>query len=450
MKRLLTPTKMLPLAVALLLTFSMTAQAQSVTDDFDLIDPAWSVDAVDRAFLYDFDEDGEPAYINQGGTYNPGSGNVLIPTVLDGDPQVAILDGDNGDFIDYLPMTEDVAGGDVTLELIEVSATEDGQIFGINQVMSAEIRIYYWEDESTDPVVVYDETHDMPDASGEWAQWGQGFDVHLTDNGLRALVSGFQNSGVLILEWDEGEFVMADKLDTGDQGIGGGFGAIPGDDDRVWTNGPGTQAALFNLENNEVEATVDEAIINLDHYDLDYIETEQGNFIISGPRYPDTPFSVVDVTDTDDPFLRHMVIYEADQAVENIQLTGFVSFTEDGNAVVMSSNNPVMYFELGIGTVETSGEQMEQDLPESITLQQNYPNPFNPTTTITYTLESPADVSLDVYTVTGQHITTLQQGMQEAGSHQIEFDAGQLSSGSYIYQLQAGEQVLTRTMMLVK
>ncbi|MBP3192136.1 T9SS type A sorting domain-containing protein [Natronogracilivirga saccharolytica] len=450
MIRNLTPSKLFTLCLAVIFSFSLSVQAQNVTDDFELIDPEWSTAPADEEFLYDLDEDGEPAYVNQGGTYNPGTGNVLIPTVMDGDPQVAVLDGDNGEFIDYLPMTEDVAGGDVTLELIEMAATEDGQIFGINQVMEAEIRIYHWEDESADPEVVYNEAHDMPDESGEWAQWGQGLDVHMTDNGLRALVSGFQNSGILVLEWDDGAFTMADKLETGDQGLGGGFGTIPGDDDRVWTNGPNTQAALFNLENNEVEATVDEAIINLDHYDLDYIETEEGNFILTGPRYPDTPFSVVDVTDPDDPFLRHMVIFEADQAVENIQLTGFVNFTNDGNAVVMSSNNPVMHFELGIGGVETSGEQPERDFAKSISLDQNYPNPFNPTTTITYTLEAPADVSLDVYSVTGEHITTLQQGMQDAGSHQIEFDAGQLSSGSYIYQLQAGEQVLTRTMMLVK
>ncbi len=449
MKRLFTTTRLFTFSLAIVLAFSLSASAQTVQDDFELIDPVWSVWPADVEFLYDFNEDGYPAYVNQGGTYNRGSGNILIPTVMDGDPEVAILDSEDGSLIGYLPMTEEVGGGDVTLELIEVTATSDGKIFGINQVMEANIRIYYWENESADPVVVYNDAHEMPGAS-QWGQYGQGFGVIGSGDNMTALVSGFQNPNIVVLDWNDGAFEFRKRIETDHGGMGNGFGEIPGSDNTVWTNGAGIEASLYNFETEEVLATVEDVIINRDHYDIDYIETDQGNFILSGPRYPDLPFSIVDVTDLEDPFLRHMVVFEAEQAIENVQLTGFVHFTNDAEAVVMSSNNPIMLFELGIGEKLVSAEPVAEGIPTEVTLEQNYPNPFNPSTTISYTLQESAEVVIEVYSVTGQKVATMHQGMQQAGAHEVSFDASNLSSGSYIYKLRAGDQTLSRTMMLVK
>ncbi len=92
----------------------------------------------------------------------------------------------------------------------------------------------------------------------------------------------------------------------------------------------------------------------------------------------------------------------------------------------------------------------ESDLPQTFALEQNYPNPFNPTTSIRYKLPEAADVRLDVYSVLGQRVASLVNSRMEAGSHQVSFDASSLSSGVYIYRLQAGDTVLTRKMMLIK
>jgi len=92
----------------------------------------------------------------------------------------------------------------------------------------------------------------------------------------------------------------------------------------------------------------------------------------------------------------------------------------------------------------------EQDLPAELSLSQNYPNPFNPVTVIRYDLPQQADVSLEVYNMLGQRVSTLVNAPQSAGSHSITFDASRLSSGVYIYRLQVGNNVLTRKMMLVK
>ena len=90
------------------------------------------------------------------------------------------------------------------------------------------------------------------------------------------------------------------------------------------------------------------------------------------------------------------------------------------------------------------------DLPDSYQLNQNYPNPFNPSTTISYQLPEAAHVELTVYSIDGRRVQTLVSQQQEAGRHRIEFDASSLSSGTYIYRLQAGEFSKTKTMMFLK
>jgi hypothetical protein len=90
------------------------------------------------------------------------------------------------------------------------------------------------------------------------------------------------------------------------------------------------------------------------------------------------------------------------------------------------------------------------ELPQELTLSQNYPNPFNPSTQIGYELPESADVRLDVYNVQGQRVATLVNGRQTAGAHSLSFDASNLASGVYVYRLQSGGNVITRTMTLIK
>mgnify|MGYP003337418496 CR=1 FL=1 len=91
-----------------------------------------------------------------------------------------------------------------------------------------------------------------------------------------------------------------------------------------------------------------------------------------------------------------------------------------------------------------------KDIPSVFELKNNYPNPFNPSTNINFNLPESGLVTLKVYNLLGQEIAELVNGRMVSGSHSINFDASGLSSGVYIYRLQAGNQVQTKKMMLIK
>ena len=90
------------------------------------------------------------------------------------------------------------------------------------------------------------------------------------------------------------------------------------------------------------------------------------------------------------------------------------------------------------------------EIPDMFSLDQNYPNPFNPATSIRFGIPEVSDVKLEVYNMLGQKVATLIDGQRNAGYHSVQFDAGNLSSGMYIYRLQAGSFIHTRKLTLIK
>jgi uncharacterized protein (TIGR02145 family) len=98
----------------------------------------------------------------------------------------------------------------------------------------------------------------------------------------------------------------------------------------------------------------------------------------------------------------------------------------------------------------TSVENGNQQSDIGFELEQNYPNPFNPSTVIGFRLSVAGQASLKVFDVLGREITTLVDGVMPAGAHNATFDASQLPSGVYLYRLEAGGQVQTKRMILLK
>jgi len=90
------------------------------------------------------------------------------------------------------------------------------------------------------------------------------------------------------------------------------------------------------------------------------------------------------------------------------------------------------------GTTEYSEVvEVEISAPAAFELAQNYPNPFNPSTAINFSLAVDSKVSLKVFNILGQEVTTLLSKIMNAGSHKVNFDASSLNSGVYLYKIEA-------------
>ncbi|MBE0571882.1 MAG: T9SS type A sorting domain-containing protein, partial [Ignavibacteriaceae bacterium] len=92
----------------------------------------------------------------------------------------------------------------------------------------------------------------------------------------------------------------------------------------------------------------------------------------------------------------------------------------------------------------------EQTLPVSYDLKQNYPNPFNPITTIVFDLPRPTNVTLKIYTILGEEVTTLVSEELKAGTHKYIWNPVSLASGVYLYRIESKEYTLTKKMVFLK
>ncbi len=125
--------------------------------------------------------------------------------------------------------------------------------------------------------------------------------------------------------------------------------------------------------------------------------------------------------------------------------SGRIAISHDG----VNEDDPAEVTLQGTSAEPTDADQLS-GVPAEFALRQNYPNPFNPATQIRFDLPESAHVRLDVYNSLGQQVATLVNETKGAGRYEISFDAGYLSSGTYLYRLEAGSEVITRTMTLVK
>jgi hypothetical protein len=109
---------------------------------------------------------------------------------------------------------------------------------------------------------------------------------------------------------------------------------------------------------------------------------------------------------------------------------------------------PAVYYTYHNSVVEVRENQPPMP-PLKFALEQNYPNPFNPSTVITYSIPTQSLVTLAVYDILGREIATLLDSRQLPGQHSVLFDARDIASGVYFYQLKANGEVATRKMLSI-
>lgn len=101
--------------------------------------------------------------------------------------------------------------------------------------------------------------------------------------------------------------------------------------------------------------------------------------------------------------------------------------------------------------VDCDGRTVDaSERPLELALGQNYPNPFNPTTTIEFSLDATAPAKLAVYDLNGREVLSLVDGLLAAGPHRLLVDGSRLSSGVYVYRLDADGRSASKKLVLVK
>ncbi len=125
---------------------------------------------------------------------------------------------------------------------------------------------------------------------------------------------------------------------------------------------------------------------------------------------------------------------------------GSVFSTPSSNVVWAGTENGVLYSLDSPMSVKTTGST----LPIEYNLSQNYPNPFNPSTVIRFAIPNESNVTIKVYSITGEMVATILNEVKTAGEYEVSFDATSLPTGVYIYKIEAGNFSSVKKMMLVK
>ncbi|MBD3377678.1 T9SS type A sorting domain-containing protein [candidate division KSB1 bacterium] len=126
------------------------------------------------------------------------------------------------------------------------------------------------------------------------------------------------------------------------------------------------------------------------------------------------------------------------------QWGGVLSGSNNPDSIMMDSDKSLIATFKELTGIESNQESL------TYRLGANYPNPFNPVTTIPFELKKTGYTTLDVYDVLGHKVAELIKGNLDAGSHTVQFDASELTSGVYFYEIRSGDFLAIRKMILMR
>ena len=127
----------------------------------------------------------------------------------------------------------------------------------------------------------------------------------------------------------------------------------------------------------------------------------------------------------------------------------FAVIDKENSITEIHENNNKSWTILNKSTTDVEQKPITE-IPSAYRLYQNYPNPFNPSTNISYTIPELSRVKITLYNILGQEVKVLVNEEKPAGYYNIEFNAANLPSGVYFYQLVAGDFIQTKKMLLLK
>jgi hypothetical protein len=188
------------------------------------------------------------------------------------------------------------------------------------------------------------------------------------------------------------------------------------------------------------------------------VETNNGDIIVVGN-------SVTRVTSTEQYTDGYMVKTDSEgnliwtnlyggnlnDGFSSIIKTNDGGFITVGNTLSYSKSSDIYLVKTGESGIVSDVEKFDNTIiPNKIELSQNFPNPFNPSTMIQFSVAKADFIQLRVFDLLGNEVNTLIKENKQPGIYQVTFDASNLSSGIYFYQLVASNKNITKKMILIK
>ena len=258
----------------------------------------------------------------------------------------------------------------------------------------------------------------------------------------------------LFCNQDGGDYTLAENspcIGTGEDGANmGAFGIGCGS-----YNFYPTEFSLSEPSNNAA-ITVDESNVNTGFITFSWGESSDANGDSLYYLMRATSAEIGDLgldTNATSIEVSYMDIIE-DMSENNVTAAAleWTVHVTDGIDTVEADNAP---FTLQVDGSNALSAYLEGLLPDEFALQQNYPNPFNPVTTLRYDLPENGLVTIIIYDMLGREVKTLINQSQNAGYRTVIWNATNdygkpVSAGTYLYQIQAGEYISTKKMVLLK
>ncbi|HZW38292.1 MAG TPA: YCF48-related protein [Ignavibacteriaceae bacterium] len=139
-------------------------------------------------------------------------------------------------------------------------------------------------------------------------------------------------------------------------------------------------------------------------------------------------------------------------------VNGKINSTEINNYKFTDKNLALGKYNYRIKQLDVNGtyeyfnveNTIEISVPNVFSLEQNYPNPFNPSTSISFNVPVKSEITLKIYNILGKEVANLLNEVKDARYYTINYNASDLASGIYFYELRAGNKTITKKMMLMK
>lgn len=321
-------------------------------------------------------------------------------------------------------------------------------------------------------------------ASGSWKTWN-GSTGDITD-GLITPFQGFFvenaasvtspsitfgsasiSTGGTLLGKTKNEAPLAVRLELSDEHISNSLWLNFSDEGTIQNRAKGDALELEPMSDNFVQLASRKADVLYDIAMLP-LEMTEGYTLPIHLKASKTGTFTLKATDLNIPENLNLVFHDYEQGIEEVITEDFTYQIEistaakvaggsvmervaSGNIALQATASSSDRYGISVEPNETtSNEAIDSNLPEQITLKQNYPNPFNPGTTIAFELTEATQVQLNVYNMLGQKVGELLNESRSAGSHNVYFDASNLTSGVYYYEMVVDGQRMTRKMTLLK